>query len=60
MERHPIALMDSSHLPASKQTMKTVIKDMWRREIAIADWPPSHRGVAPALGYAIGQSGHSP
>jgi len=32
MERYPTALMDSSRLPASKQTMKTAIKDVWRRE----------------------------
>jgi hypothetical protein len=28
MERYPVALMDSSRLPASKQTMKTVIEDV--------------------------------
>jgi hypothetical protein len=35
MEHYPIALMDSYRLPASKQTMKTVIKDVWRREPAL-------------------------
>jgi hypothetical protein len=35
MERYPVALMDSSRLPASKQTMKTVIEDVWRREPAL-------------------------
>jgi hypothetical protein len=35
MERYPIALLDSARLPASKQTLKTVIKDVWRREPAL-------------------------
>jgi hypothetical protein len=40
MERYPTALMDSSRLLASKQTMKTVIKG-WRREPALFR-QPSH------------------
>jgi hypothetical protein len=35
MERYPIALLDSARLPASKQTLKTVIKDVWRRQPAL-------------------------
>jgi hypothetical protein len=35
METYPTALMDSSRLPASKQTMKTAIKEVWRREPAL-------------------------
>jgi hypothetical protein len=32
MERHPTALMGTSRLPAPKQTMKAVIKEVWRQE----------------------------
>lgn len=32
MERHPTAFMGTSRLPAPKQTMKAVIKEVWRRE----------------------------
>ena len=32
MERHPTALMGTSWLPAPKQTIKAVIKDVWRQE----------------------------
>jgi hypothetical protein len=32
MERYPTALLDTYWLPAPKQKMKAVIKDMWRRE----------------------------
>lgn len=32
MENYPTALMDTARLPASKQTMKTVIKEVWRQE----------------------------
>ena len=35
MERYPTALMDLSRLPASKQTMKAVIKELWRPEPAL-------------------------
>lgn len=32
MEKHPTALMGTSKLPAAKQTMKAVIKEVWRQE----------------------------
>jgi len=32
MERYPTSLLDISCLPASKQKMKTAIKEMWQRE----------------------------
>jgi hypothetical protein len=38
MERYPTALLDAARLPAAKQKMKTVIKEMWRQE-------PKLRGV---------------
>jgi hypothetical protein len=38
MERYPTALLDAARLPATKQKMKTVIKEVWRQE-------PKLRGV---------------
>ncbi len=38
MERYPTALLDAARLPAPKQKMKTVIKEVWRQE-------PKLRGV---------------
>jgi hypothetical protein len=38
MEQHPTALLDTARLPAPKQKMKAVIKEVWRQE-------PKLRGV---------------
>jgi hypothetical protein len=37
MERHPTCLLDTSRLPASKQKMKAVIREVWQREPKLRD-----------------------
>ena len=37
MERHPTSVLDTSRLPASKQKMKAVIREVWQREPKLRD-----------------------
>jgi hypothetical protein len=38
IENHPAALMDTTRLPVPKQTLKAVIKEVWRREPGLRPW----------------------